>query len=74
MSSVTHQKRERRYASLSQGADHLQVSERTLRRMIASGEVSGYRLGKRLIRVDLNEIDAFMTPVVHHAPKGRDAQ
>jgi hypothetical protein len=29
-----------------------------LRRRIADGTLHGYRLGKRLLRVDLNEIDA----------------
>ena len=45
-------------ASLTLGAEYIGVSEKTLRRMIASGAVSGYRVGPRLVRVDLNDLDA----------------
>lgn len=30
---------------------------RTIRRRIADGTLTGYRLGPRLLRVDLNEVD-----------------
>ncbi|ETB31460.1 DNA-binding protein [Mycobacterium avium subsp. hominissuis 10-4249] len=40
----------------------VQVTSRTIRQMIADGRLTGYRSGARLIRVDLNEIDAAMTP------------
>lgn len=59
MSTITT----RQWASLAAGAKHLGVSEKTLRRMIASGAVPGYRFGPRLMRVDLNEVDARLRPV-----------
>jgi hypothetical protein len=31
--------------------------------MIASGELAGYRVGKRMLRVDLNEVDALLRPI-----------
>lgn len=34
------------------------VSVDTIRRLIASGKVTGYRLNGRVIRVSLNEVDA----------------
>ncbi|MGB2698823.1 MAG: excisionase family DNA-binding protein [Candidatus Phosphoribacter baldrii] len=49
--------------SLSVAADHLAVSQKTLRRMIAAGHVRGYRVGSRLVRVDLNELDAMASPI-----------
>ncbi len=52
----------RRYATLSQAADYVGCNERTIRRQIAAGDLTGYRLG-RLIRIDLNELDAAMRPV-----------
>lgn len=52
----------RRYAKLQQAADYLNVNERTIRDMIADGRLIGYRSGPRIVRVDLNEIDAAMTP------------
>jgi excisionase family DNA binding protein len=50
----------RRWASLTLGAEHIGVSDKTMRRMIASGQITGYRVGPRLVRVDLNELDALL--------------
>ncbi len=50
----------RRYAKISEAAEYLAVNERTVRDMIADGRITGYRNGPRLIRVDLNDIDASM--------------
>ena len=60
----------RRWASVQDVADHLGVTDRTVRQMIADGRITGYRNGRRLIRIDLNEVDAKMTAfgVVHHDP------
>ncbi|MGQ9408944.1 excisionase family DNA-binding protein [Mycobacterium sp. 1164985.4] len=52
----------RRYVSLNQAADYLGVTERTVRAMIADGRLTGYRMGKRFIRLDLDEVDAAMVP------------
>lgn len=58
------QKPARRWATLEHGAEHIGVSVKTMRRMLAAGEIPGYRVGKRqAIRVDLNELDAAMQPV-----------
>lgn len=53
----------RRWASITLGAEYIGVSEKTLRRMIAAGQVTGYRVGPRLLRVDLNELDASARPI-----------
>lgn len=52
----------RRYASLADAAEYVGCSERHLRRLIARGDLTGYRLG-RLIRVDLDELDALLKPI-----------
>lgn len=52
----------RRYVKIAEAADYLQVTDRTIRQMIADGRLTGYRSGGRLIRVDLNELDAAMKP------------
>ena len=52
----------RRYVKLAEAAEYLQVTDRTIRQMIADGRLTGYRSGSRLIRVDLNEIDRVMRP------------
>ncbi len=53
----------RRLASLEHGAVYMDTSVMTVRRYISSGRLTGYRLGDRLLRVDLNEIDAILRPV-----------
>ncbi|GAB3099575.1 hypothetical protein GCM10027054_29950 [Isoptericola nanjingensis] len=44
-----------RLVTLGTAADELSVSVKTLRRRIADGTVTGYRIG-RLIRVDIDEL------------------
>jgi excisionase family DNA binding protein len=52
----------RRYAKLDEAAEYLGVTDRTIRQMIADGRLIGYRNGRRLVRIDLNELDAAMQP------------
>ena len=44
-----------RLVPLAEAAEHFHVSVKTLRRRIADGTITGYRVG-RLIRVDLDEL------------------
>lgn len=53
----------RRLESIENAADYIGVSTKTVRRYIAAGRVTGYRTGPRLIRVDLNELDAMLRPI-----------
>lgn len=53
----------RRYVSLNVAADYLGVSVKTIRRMIAAGEITGHRVRGKIIRVDLQEIDNVMRPI-----------
>ena len=50
----------RRYVSITHAAEILDVSTRTIRQMIADGRLTGYRNGRKLVRLDLSEIDARM--------------
>lgn len=52
---------QRRYASIQEAAKYLRVTDRTIRAMVSDGRLTGYRNGNRLVRVDLNEVDARMT-------------
>jgi excisionase family DNA binding protein len=56
------ERRGRRYATLEQAGKYLGCTSRTIRTMIADGRLVGYRSGPRLVRVDLNEVDAAMKP------------
>lgn len=53
----------RRLASLATAAEYVDVNVRTLRRWIAEGRLTGYRVGPQLIKVDLNDLDAMIRPV-----------
>ncbi|AJK78643.1 excisionase family DNA-binding protein [Mycobacterium avium] len=61
-STISPARQARRWASLQQAAEYLGVTDRTVRQMIADGRLAGYRSGNRLVRVDLNELDAAMKP------------
>lgn len=44
-------------------AEQLNVSEKSVRRWIASGRLKSYRVGPRLIRVDAASVEALMKPL-----------
>jgi excisionase family DNA binding protein len=55
---------DRKWISIADAAQHLSVSPRTIRRLIASGDLPGYRIGGhcgRLGHVELTDVDAFLT-------------
>jgi hypothetical protein len=61
---MDHKPSERRLVAPADGASYYDTSLRTFRRMIARGDVAAYRLpGSRLLRVDLNELDAILRPI-----------
>jgi len=53
----------RRLGSIADAAEFAGVNPKTIRRRIADGSLNGYRMGPRLIRVDLNELDAILRPI-----------
>lgn len=44
-------------------AERLGVTEQSIRRYIAAGDLNGYRLGRRAIRVNAQEVDALLIPI-----------
>lgn len=54
----------RRYASVDDAGKYIGTHARTIRRMVSRGDLSGFRVpGSRLLRVDLNELDAALRPI-----------
>ncbi len=53
----------RRLESITGAAAYAGVHPKTVRRHIAAGRLVGYRFGPRLLRVDLNELDAMLRPI-----------
>ncbi len=60
---------QRRLGSIAVGAKVADVSPRTIRRYISSGRLKGYRVGPRLVKIDLCELDAL----VQRIPTAGDA-
>ena len=49
--------------SVASAAERHHVCAKTIRRKIASGDLTAYRLGSRLIRLDPAEVDALLRPI-----------
>jgi excisionase family DNA binding protein len=60
-----------RLETIQQAARRNSISTDTVRRLIARGELKAYRLGNRIVRVDLAEVDALFRPIP--TTKGRTA-
>ncbi|CAL8980354.1 hypothetical protein PROP_03136 [Propionicimonas sp. T2.31MG-18] len=52
-----------RWVGIASAATYAGVSTKTVRRWISSGNIAGYRVGPRLIRVDLAEVERMMRPI-----------
>lgn len=52
-----------RLASIPVAAETADVSTKTIRRYIAAGRIHAYRVGPKLIKVDLDELLASFQPV-----------
>ena len=48
------------YLNIKQAAEKLNVSVRTVRRMMADGKLKYYKLSVRCVRFDPNDIDEFV--------------
>ena len=53
----------KRTGTIAQVAQAYGVSTKTVRRLISRGDLHAYRLGSRLIRVDLNEAESLLRPI-----------
>lgn len=51
------------YITQREAAEILGVTDRTVRNMIADKRLTGYRLGRRVIRLRLDEVEAAMKPM-----------
>jgi excisionase family DNA binding protein len=60
---VPANKSQRRLASIAVAANEFDVHSCTIRRWITAGRITAYRVGPRLIKVDLNELDAILQPI-----------
>ena len=59
-----------RYTTIKETAVQLGVSDMTIRRMVARGELSAYRIGPRVLRLDADEVDRLAVKVPVGATAG----
>lgn len=52
-----------KFITQQQAAEVLGVTDRTIRKMIADGRLPAYRLGPRVIRLRLDEVEAALQPM-----------
>lgn len=53
----------RTYITIAEAAEQRDCHPRTIRRRIADGTLTAYRMGPRLIRIDADELDKLMHPI-----------
>lgn len=53
----------RRLVSIADAAAYADVHPATIRRYISSGRLAGYRVGPRLVKIDLVELDDLARPI-----------
>lgn len=51
------------YVSLTEAADLMSVSVKTLRRRIADGTIPAYRCGRRVIRIRVEDLERAFIPI-----------
>lgn len=54
---------DRQLASIQEAARLCAVHPDTIRRRISSGQLTAYRFGPKLIRVDVTELEALLRPI-----------
>ena len=52
-----------RLSSIQDAAEEYGVHHQTIRRYISAGRITGYRFGPRMLRVDLDELEALLRPL-----------
>jgi excisionase family DNA binding protein len=51
------------YLGIPEAATYLDVDTKTIRRLIAAQRLPGYRLGNRIIKIKVADVDAVLTPM-----------
>ncbi len=70
---LASQRPTRQLVSTVDAAEYLGCTPRTVRRRIADGSLTAYRMGPRLVRVDLTELDNLLRPIPNARTAGASA-
>ena len=58
-----HPEPQRVHVGLDEAAAYLDVNAKTVRRLIATGQLPAYRSGKRLIKIRVADLESLLKPV-----------
>ncbi len=61
----------RRLATIGLAAEYVDMHPRTVRRWIAAGRLPAYRVGPRLLKIDLNELEDMLRRIPVWQPPAR---
>lgn len=61
--SRRHPGRQPAYVGIPEAAAYLDVDHKTIRRLIAAKRLPGYRLGNRIIKIKVADLDAVLVPM-----------
>lgn len=61
--STTQTTARREWLTLQEAADRTGLTTRTIRRYVATGQVTGWRVGTKSIRVTATDVDALFRPI-----------
>jgi excisionase family DNA binding protein len=51
------------YIGIPESATYLGVAEKTIRRLIRDGKLPAYRLGNRVIKLKISDVESVLTPI-----------
>jgi excisionase family DNA binding protein len=51
------------FLGIPEAATYLGVAEKTVRRLISRGELPAYRLGSRVIKIRVTDLETVLTPL-----------
>lgn len=54
---------QQRFTDLNGAAAILRCNEKTVRRLIAAGELRAYKLGRKAVRIRLTDLEAALRPM-----------
>lgn len=58
-----HPEPPRAYVGIPEAATYLDVATKTIRRLIAEKKLPAYRLGNRVIKVKIVDLESVLTPI-----------
>ena len=56
------------FATITEAADHLRCSTKTVRRYIATGRLAAFRVGPRMLRIETSDLDALIRAIPTRRP------